>query len=944
MGHTTGVSQWGWRAVLLAALAVVALLALSHQSPPHARAAGEGVFSLDKAEYETLEGQAVLVTVKRTDGGILTAPIEVQLALSPGPHTGSGTGFDWPPSDEVKLVTFPAGSNLTQQQVYVQTLNQNQYNSRTIHITIRSVSNGGLIGDIWTSPIHLDGTNQPQILSISPTAEVAGQTLTLTGRNFVTGTSIVTSVTFIPRNGAAPPPPVLNTAFIVPPTPTTLMFTIPATLSDYNPLNPLGTSYYVMVRAQELDDISPPINCVFPGATVPPTDGCSRPTSNTIFYQTPGPTVRAVTPDEGPAAGGTVVNITGTRFFGTAGTPCPAPNTVVFRDAVTFSTLPAPTCEFTGTNTIRVTTPQRSSGLTHVIVTIESPPATFRESPPTIDSEYLYDQGPTITNISPSFGPPTGGTLVEITGSNFVGTDSGFGGSLMFGGTPATSYTVHSDTRITAVAPVGSGIQQITVTHPQSGSSPFTTNANFTYSSGPLILEIDPPFGPVTGGTVVTITGTGFAVGATVKFGTTNATFVTVKSQTQIEVISPPGTGNQMITVTVNGVTSPSTPLASFAYSGPIITSISPIAGPIAGGTAITIKGQNFTSASTVQFGPLLSATPTFVDTQTLTVTSPPSGVPQAVHIRVTTGSGQSPETPASLFTYTNGPIINSLNPATGPTTGGTIVIITGLNFTAPLTVSFGSTPAPSFNVNSATQITVLSPSHGLAEAVDVRVTKGSDISPVGTATKFTYTSAVPIITQLSPNQGSTFGGYDVVISGLGFTGASCPGAVKFGAMPAPSCAVINDTTLSVKAPPNVSGSTVVSVTTPNGTSILSENFTYVSPGGSGGTTSPPAPSPVGTETYVLTFRWTLLSWGGLNNTPVENAIKGIGPTGGIDISHRVTAIFEWDAATQTWKAYFPGAAGIPGGADFTTFTTGAVYWVAINGEGTLNWVIPAEQ
>lgn len=940
VGLTTGVNRWGWRALLLAALVVCALIGVGHQGSGPARAAGEGVFSLDKAEYETLEGQAVLVTVKRTDGGILTAPIEVQLALSPGPHTGSGTGFDWPPSDEVKLVTFAAGSNLTQQSVYIQTLNQNQYNSRTIHVTIRSVSNGGLIGAIWTSPIHLDGTNQPQILSLSPTAEESGQTLTLTGRNFVTGTSIVTSVTFIPRNGAASPPPVLNTAFIAPPTPTTLMFTIPATLNNYNPFDPLGTSYYVLVRAQELDDASTPINCVLPGATIPPTEGCSRPTEFNIFYQTTGPTVRAVTPDEGPAAGGSVVNITGTKFLGTPGTPCPAIDTVVFRDAVTLSELNAPSCEFTGTNTIRVTTPMRSSGLTHVIVTIGA-----AESPPTIDSEFTYDQGPIITSISPNFGPPTGGTVVQIFGSNFAGIDVVPGSSVKFGGVDALSFTVlPGGTQITAVAPPNSGIQQITITHGQSGASPFTTAANFTYSTGPLIEQIDPPFGPVTGGTVVKVRGTGFAVGATVRFGTTEAPFVTVKSQTELEVISPPGTGNQIIRVTVNGVTSPETPLASFAYSGPIITSISPIAGPVAGGTTITIKGQNFTSASTVQFGPLLSATPTFVDTQTLTVTSPPSGIEQEVHIRVTTGSGQSPATPASLFTYTNGPIVDLLNPATGPTTGGTIVIITGKNFTAPLSVSFGATQALSFNINSATQITVLSPSHGVAEAVDVRVTKGTNVSPVGPATKYTYTSAVPIITQLSPNQGSTVGGYDVVITGLGFTGATCPGAVKFGAMPAPTCSVINDTTLSVKAPPNVSGSTVVSVTTPNGTSALQENFTYVSPSGSGGTTSPPAPSPVGTETYVLTFRWTLLSWGGIDNTPVENAIRGSGTPGGVDISHRITAIFEWDATTQTWKGYFPGAAGIPGGADFTVFRMGAVYWVAINGEGTLNWVIPAEQ
>jgi len=92
----------------------------------------------------------------------------------------------------------------------------------------------------------------------------------------------------------------------------------------------------------------------------------------------------------------------------------------------------------------------------------------------------------------------------------------------------------------------------------------------------------------------------------------------------------------------------------------------------------------------------------------------------------------------------------------------------------------------------------------------------------------------VPKITALTPNTGSTFGGNEVVITGLGFTGAACPGSVKFGTVQAPECTVINDTTMTTKAPPNVSGATVVLVTTQNGTSDIVPNYTYVSPSGTG--------------------------------------------------------------------------------------------------------------
>jgi hypothetical protein len=55
---------------------------------------------------------------------------------------------------------------------------------------------------------------------------------------------------------------------------------------------------------------------------------------------------------------------------------------------------------------------------------------------------------PEITTVTPGFGPVTGTTLVTITGKNFTGATS-----VKFGTTPAASFTVDSDTEITATAP-----------------------------------------------------------------------------------------------------------------------------------------------------------------------------------------------------------------------------------------------------------------------------------------------------------------------------------------------------------------------------------------------------------------------------------------------------------------------------------------------------------
>lgn len=55
---------------------------------------------------------------------------------------------------------------------------------------------------------------------------------------------------------------------------------------------------------------------------------------------------------------------------------------------------------------------------------------------------------PVISFISPNYGALTGGTVVTITGINFMNATT-----VLFGSTPATTFTIDSDTQITAVSP-----------------------------------------------------------------------------------------------------------------------------------------------------------------------------------------------------------------------------------------------------------------------------------------------------------------------------------------------------------------------------------------------------------------------------------------------------------------------------------------------------------
>ena len=66
------------------------------------------------------------------------------------------------------------------------------------------------------------------------------------------------------------------------------------------------------------------------------------------------------------------------------------------------------------------------------------------------------------------------------------------------------------------------------------------------------------------------------------------------------------------------------------------------------------------------------------------------------------TVSGQSGSL-ASGFTYVASPTVTSVSPNTGSTAGGTAVTITGTNFAAGATVTFGATAATNVVVVSST-------------------------------------------------------------------------------------------------------------------------------------------------------------------------------------------------------------------------------------------------
>src|SRR5262249_57686763 len=82
---------------------------------------------------------------------------------------------------------------------------------------------------------------------------------------------------------------------------------------------------------------------------------------------------------------------------------------------------------------------------------------------------FPYTRGPVpvVSSLGPTTGSTAGGTSVAITGSSFTTATDVF-----FGGVPASSFTINSDSSITAVAPPNAaGTLEVTVARPYGPSS-----------------------------------------------------------------------------------------------------------------------------------------------------------------------------------------------------------------------------------------------------------------------------------------------------------------------------------------------------------------------------------------------------------------------------------------------------------------------------------------
>lgn len=304
----------------------------------------------------------------------------------------------------------------------------------------------------------------------------------------------------------------------------------------------------------------------------------------------------------------------------------------------------------------------------------------------------------------------------------------------------------------------------------------------------------------------------------------------TITSNTAVIAgLSPETTYSFAVVIAYAGTTSASVnwqgnPVRTNPYS-PVISSITPSSGPLAGGL-ITVTGSNFSTSNQVTFG---GSTVSFsiVNGTTITFTAPAgsAGV-VSLAVRNPAGTGTLP----NAFTYVAAPTLTAISPALATTNGGTIVTLTGTQLASATHVNLGSSTV-SVSVVSSTKVRFVTPATS-AGVVDVGIATVGGGATLSQGLEFTTSPLIPVISSITPTSGSADGGTTITVTGQYFSGSySNSVSAAINGASGSSVVIIDDSTLTFVSPAGAASSGLpVSVATGGGLGILAGAFTYTAP------------------------------------------------------------------------------------------------------------------
>lgn len=468
------------------------------------------------------------------------------------------------------------------------------------------------------------------------------------------------------------------------------------------------------------------------------------------FYYAAPTRVVALSPSKGPQSGGTTIAVSGSRFRMNSGLGCTFDGEFV---AATYQS---------ETQVICVTPPAKKDRTLLVGVSNDGPESVGEEQ------TFVYTREAYISSIHPSSGRVSGGTSVVVTGFNFADAQDV---RCAFGAQTVSASQV-SSTQVRCTSPQASKIQEVAFAieveiHRFYGPM-------FSYHAEPTFLGISPRAGSVEGGTIIDLVGDGFkySKGLQVNFGAVEVPVVFFNSSLLRCITVASSAEVVEVSLNVDGArdTSQSTWPYTF-YSNLRVADITPSRGGVAGGTAISVRGDGFEEVTTMgcrfgsSYGNLVQAE--FVSPQEVVCMTPVMAGVGSLPVEVTV-NGVDFSRNGHRFTYHDSPFVTSAS-----RTDSNMILVHGGNFvdSEVLVCLFGALVETPGRWISRTRVECTPPASSMISDVEgntVSLTISFNRSDQTEVVFFEQKRAITF-SSLSPSVGPSVGGTTVFLRGSGF-------------------------------------------------------------------------------------------------------------------------------------------------------------------------------
>lgn len=550
---------------------------------------------------------------------------------------------------------------------------------------------------------------------------------------------------------------------------------------------------------------------------------------------------------------------------------------------------------------------------------------------PTFDAGASPDSGAPvvlkITRLLPPRAPSAGGVFVLIEGSGFLRDFARSSSQAMplttlkFGSNPVIDFQVIDDETIEARSPPGiAGQASVSLVNPNGR---FVCSACLTYYDELVVTGFSPKVGPLSGGNEALIDGQGFTRDVQVLFGARASPVITLASATQLKVTVPRGATADLVDLRVYNKNGASTQRRSYRYVGaPRVAAVTPLTGPLTGGTTVTLTGSGFTDATEVKFGGVAGTELLVRSDRELTVVAPPATAAGAVSVTITTPHGHQSvrdgftyfasdgslavfgvfphvvkpgdtvtvtgQALASVLSLTatiggvnalvglrtestvsltvpdrgaaprrsdlvltldenDSPLVlpaavtwrvepTALNPSTGPAAEATTITVTGTALPPDAQVFLGALPAMGTTVSSEERLTAVTPAGSGGAPSDLMIREAADLeNEAWLPQAFTFLEPLSI-GRVQPERGAIAGNTLVTVSGAGFGEST---VVVFGGNRAKDVKLVDSHTLTCRTPVGTVGTVDVRVERLTQRDTFAGGFSYFDPrsasGGSSG-------------------------------------------------------------------------------------------------------------